>query len=114
MQPSLKVVGQAELVAFYGADVPECFAVMFYKGDRPIAVGGVRWDAWGRGWGFFDAKEPVSRFAMHKAARRGLAILGSIGTEVGTACDDTIPNAQRWLRGLGFKPVNGDIWVWRA
>jgi len=109
------VITPDEFRAFYGQEPPAVYyAVIGYEGDVLAAVGGVQWDAWGRCWGFYDAKEKINRFTMHRVATRILAALKQAGASVATTCDWRIEGSERWLRGLGFRPVGKGIWAWRG
>lgn len=111
----VSVITPEEFRAFYNQEPPPVYyAVIGYDGDRAIAVGGFQWDAWGRCWGFYDAKEKVSRFTMHRLAKRMLKFARQAGANVATVCDWKIEGSERWLRGLGFRPVGQGIWAWRG
>ena len=52
---------------------------------------------------YFDNKEGVSPFLMHRLAKRTIAHLRSVGVEhLYAECSDSILGAEKWLRRLGF------------
>lgn len=98
-----------DLRNFAGCIVPEwCVEWVAYvavRDSRPVALGTVFWDKWGRVWAAFDKKERVSPFLMHRLARRTIARLREIGIErLHAECDGRVPEAAKWLRRLGFRP----------
>ena len=70
-----------------------------------VALGIVGWDQWGRVWGFYDSRGCVSPFTMHRMARKIMGHLREVGVkELHAYCSDVVPNAEKWLRRLGFHP----------
>ncbi|WP_442582515.1 hypothetical protein ACSBOB_11460 [Mesorhizobium sp. ASY16-5R] len=67
----------------------------------------------GAACGFFDRRQPVSAFTVHRAAYRIMAALREVGEEaLYVQCDGSIPGAERWLRRLGFAPMDDNPTVW--
>lgn len=107
---AVRPASPADIRAYGGRDLPpECVETVAYLAERGgvvVALGGISWDKWGRVWGWYDSRERVSAFTMHRLARRMIGHLRGIG--VGTLhayCDDGVPSADRWLRRLGFRPA---------
>ena len=70
-----------------------------------VAAGVVKWDEYGRAWGSYTAKTSLPCRTIHRAARRCLAILESVGEPVlYVYCDKRVDGAERWLDCLGFMP----------
>lgn len=75
------------------------------RNGEVVALGIVGWDQWGRVWGFYDSRERLSAFTMHRMARKIMGHVREIGIhELHAYCSDVVPNAEKWLRRLGFRP----------
>jgi hypothetical protein len=66
---------------------------------RITAFGVVAWNQWGKACAFFDRRQPVSAFTIHRAAYRIMAALREVGEEaLYVQCDGSVPDAEKWLR----------------
>jgi hypothetical protein len=103
----VRLATPGDISAFAGQEPPEwCVEWVAYVAEhegKPIALGTIFWDKWGRVWGAFDNKEGVSPFLMHRLAKRTITHLRSVGVEhLYAECSDSILGAEKWLRRLGF------------
>lgn len=52
--------------------------------------------------------------SLHRAVKRAIADLANRKRQIIATCDQNIEAAERWLKRLGFTPVeDGRIWVWQ-
>lgn len=106
----------ADFVAFYGRPAPETWLGMAAWDDGLIVgMGLVVWNENGCAMGFVDRRGPVSAFAMHRAVKKVLGILKSVGEPaVYVTCDERIAKAEYWLKRLGFTPMDDNPEVWQV
>lgn len=106
----------ADFLAFYGQTPPEPWlGVCAKEGERIVAFGVIIWADNGNALGFVDKKGPVSRFMLHREARRVLRVLKQVGEpHVSVMCDGRLPGAEYWLRKMGFAPVEDTPELWRV
>ena len=100
----------ADFRAYAGRDLPEwCAEWVGWAGEQDgavVALGIVSWDKWGRVWAWYDSRAAVSRFLMHRLARRTISHLRNIGVpHLHAYCSERVPDADKWLRRLGFRPA---------
>lgn len=118
---SVRLATADDIRAFAGREIPDwCVEWVAYVAERegrPVALGTVLWDKWGRTWGAFDKTERVSPFLMHRLAKETIKQLKGIGIDTLYAECDPIPAAAEWLRRLGFRrapivpPDPREVWV---
>lgn len=116
----LKIATDADFWRFYGQEPPSRWlGVVGERRGALIGFGAVLWDDQGRAWGFFERRARVSAVTMHRAAVRTLAALRESGeAAVHTLCDRAVPDAEKWLARLGFKPdadlsnEKREVWTW--
>ena len=112
---TLTVATPLDFMSFYKREPPAIWIGLCEKvGSRVTAFGIVVWNDHGAACGFVDRRQPVSAFTIHRAAYRILAALREVGEEaLYVQCDGSIPDAEKWLRHLGFAPMENDPTVWR-
>lgn len=108
-RPTVRLATSEDLRSFAGRDPPEwCIEWVSYVLERDgdlLALGSVVWDCWGRTWGNFDCRVPISRFLMHRMAVKVIGDLRAIGVKsLHAYADENTEGAEKWLRRLGFKP----------
>jgi hypothetical protein len=112
---TLTVADELDFLSFYSREPPPIWiGICVKRSRRIIAFGLVVWNEHGAACGFVDRRQPVSAFTVHRAAYRILAALREVGEEsLYVQCDGSIPDAEKWLRRLGFAPMENDPTVWR-
>lgn len=98
---------------YAGAGLPEEWCAggwvcgdVLEEGGQIVAYGLVTQDRYGRIWGWFSRKGPVSRFLMHRKALAMIDLLRRCGEPALYAvCSEAIPGAAMWLQRLGFAPA---------
>jgi RimJ/RimL family protein N-acetyltransferase len=111
----IRVATDEDFLAFYRQPVPDdiddWLALLYEEHGRIIAIGGIRRNEHGAACGFVDRRGPISSFTLHRGAKRLLRALKQVGEPaVYALCDDSNTRAAAWLRRLGFKPVNDELW----
>jgi N-acetylglutamate synthase-like GNAT family acetyltransferase len=98
---------------FHPSDSPDdcrgrfMMALTVHVGDHVVGFGGLEWVD-DKVFAFLDVLDEAYRkpFVIH---RMGLAVIKAAKaaelTHVFTFCDETQPNAEKWLARLGFKPL---------
>ncbi len=80
------------------------------RGGELVAVGLVSWDQYGRAWGWYSVRERVPEIIIFRQARAMLALLRSVKEPaLYVFSDPRVPQAEKWLRRLGFRPAPGIV-----
>ena len=77
---------------------------------RIVAIGGIAYLPDGGVLSFLEATDEARKYAvtLHREAKRSLSAAARAGHRVVVAvCDYRIEAAPRWLKRLGFEPVEG-------
>lgn len=77
--------------------------------DIPVAIGGIAYLPDGTVYAFIEGHDALRRFpvTMHRIVKRGLAAVRARGIRTLVARPDAgVPAAGRWLRRLGFEPID--------
>ena len=116
----LRLATQQDFQTFFGREAPAVFtALTASRGTAIVGIGGVAYSEQGEAIGFLDLRERLPAIALHRAARRFLAVLKEVGEpSILTYCDDALPLAKKWLTHLGFietsTQIEGrSIWQWQ-
>lgn len=96
----------ADFQNFFAKPPPPIWLGMLYERDgMAVAIGTVVWEEWGHAICFYHCKEAISKFTMHRVARRVIEVLRKVGEPaVFSVPDRNIPGATTWLQRLGFRP----------
>ena len=82
---------------------------------RLVAIGGVRWD-YGQPWAVFDATSSFRadrRSArIHRLALSTLEAVASVEPVIFAWLDESAPRARAWMTRLGFRPSDGEVWIY--
>ena len=79
---NMDVADELDFLSFYRREPPATWIGLCVKrGRRVVAFGLVVWNDHGAACGFFDRRQPVSAFTIHRAAYRILAALREVGEE---------------------------------
>ena len=122
MTLEFSVATPSDFRRYYRRAAPVFTAYVARSDGRIVGMAGVMWDDDGRAWAFMDHRlptdGPLPAFAMHRAARRFLAVMRQVGEPaIYTAADTSVsPRAEAWLARLGFHPtdeLNSDVQVWK-
>jgi N-acetylglutamate synthase-like GNAT family acetyltransferase len=113
---------KADCLAFYKSEPP--YRIKANTGlldGEVVAIGGLGFLPDGRVMAFADLTEPAREIQggliLHRFARRAIADAKASGVKRLIAQkDDSVPAAERWLKRLGFEPLDDDrmLWLWRA
>lgn len=75
------------------------------RDERPVAVGAVTVDCFGRFVVWIDRAHELPAMTLHREVRHAMTRLRDAGADALYAnCDPAIPGAESWLRRLGFLP----------
>jgi hypothetical protein len=114
-----RLASKDDFCRFYGREPPPIwFGLAYEEHGEIVGMGIVHHDTLGRAWGSLDAKNPLPALLMHRTAKRALAALREAGEPIlYVGCNRKLPNAEKWLRRLGFSidpdlHNDGDIRHW--
>ena len=118
----LRRATSADISAYAGRDMPDwCARWEGWAAEHDGVIGGLGlacWDGAGNLSGWFDARERLSAFLIHKTALATLRSLAGRGERLMRVyCDETKPRAAEWLLRLGFLPTeqviegHGRVWI---
>ena len=102
-----RVATAADFREFFGREPPAIWTGLVVEDDEGAIVGAgiVAWDEYGRAWGSYSARRKLPIGIMHRAAKRALSVLETVGEPaLYVVCDKTIVGAEDWLQRLGFEP----------
>jgi hypothetical protein len=118
---AIRPTTKADCEAFYGKALP--YRIKAYTGligDEVVAIGGLGFPPEGPAVGFADLKDIARQWPyaveLHRFARRVIAEAKAAGVpRIVAKADTSIEAAARWLRRLGFEPLNGEgtLFIWR-
>ena len=118
---AIRPTTRADCEAFYGKALP--YRIKAYTGlidDEVVAIGGLGFPPEGPAIGFADLKDIARQWPyaveLHRFARRVLAEAKAAGVpRIVAKADTSIEAAARWLKRLGFEPLNGEgtLFIWR-
>jgi hypothetical protein len=104
------------LVRFYGEPVKRTMrAVVAVRGNEILGVAGIYRHE--NGWGMFsDTTEELRRHGklLLKSAKAFMQVAIDSGLPIFAKCSENLETADRFLRHLGFRPVDGDLYQWQA
>ena len=104
------------LLKFYGEPNKRTMkAVVAVRGNEILGVAGIYRHL--NGWGMFsDTTEELRRHSKFilKSAKTFMKIAIDSGLPIFAKCSDNLETADRFLRHLGFRPVDGDLYQWQA
>ena len=107
----------AHLVEWYGerAKEPTVKGIAAFVGSKLVAVAGFRLDR-GLVIAFCDLREEARPFkkTIHKTAIELMDSAKRRHKRILAVCDPDEPTASNWLRRLGFRQSEGDVWEWRT
>ena len=118
---AIRPTTRADCEAFYGKALP--YRIKAYTGlidDEVVAIGGLGFPPEGPAIGFADLKDIARQWPyaveLHRFARKVIAEAKAAGVpRIVAKADTSIEAAARWLRRLGFEPLNGEgtLFIWR-
>ena len=118
---AIRPTTRADCEAFYGKALP--YRIKAYTGlidGEVVAIGGLGFPPEGPAIGFADLKDIARQWPyaveLHRFARRVIAEAKAAGVpRIVAKADTSIEAAARWLRRLGFEPLNGEgtLFIWR-
>ena len=118
---AIRPTTKADCEAFYGKALP--YRIKAYTGlidDEVVAIGGLGFPPEGPAVGFADLKDIARQWPyaveLHRFARKVIAEAKAAGVpRIVAKADTSIEAAARWLRRLGFEPLNGEgtLFIWR-
>lgn len=115
----LRPATDADYYVFFGRPAPDAWiGLVADAGHMLLGIGGLFFAEDGRWWATV-ARAPgvTSRVLLHKAARETLDVAKRAGVQVHALADPAIPNADLWLKRLGFQETdemraNHKVWTW--
>jgi hypothetical protein len=118
---AIRPTTKADCEAFYGKALP--YRIKAYTGligDEVVAIGGLGFPPEGPAVGLADLQDIARPWPdaveLHRFARRVIAEAKAAGVpRIVAKADTSIEAAARWLRRLGFEPLNGEgtLFIWR-
>ena len=118
---AIRPTTRADCEAFYGKALP--YRIKAYTGlidGEVVAIGGLGFPPEGPAIGFADLKDIARQWPyaveLHRFARRVIAEAKAAGVpRIVAKADTSIEAAARWLKRLGFEPLNGEgtLFIWR-
>lgn len=118
---AIRPTTKADCEAFYGKALP--YRIKAYTGlidGEVVAIGGLGFPPEGPAVGFADLKDIARQWPyaveLHRFARKVIAEAKAAGVpRIVARADTSIEAAARWLRRLGFEPLNGEgtLFIWR-
>ena len=118
---AIRPTTKADCEAFYGKALP--YRIKAYTGlidDEVVAIGGLGFPPEGPAIAFADMKDVARQWPyaveLHRFARRVIAEAKAAGVpRIVAKADTSIEAAARWLKRLGFEPLNGEgtLFIWR-